>query len=129
MFKWRKFETKDYEVIAPWYVGHGWEQAPDLSILPPTGIVIELDGELIGAGFIYLTNSPMALLEWLVTRPCLGRQGLRVLEYLMEVIKAAASGLGVTKMIHLSKHKYVKVFEKRLGFKATEEATVLLWQH
>lgn len=129
MFSWRKYEPKDFDVISPWYVAHGWEAPPDSSILPSTGIVVELDGEPIGAGFLYLTNSPMALLEWLVTKPCLGRQGLRVLEYLLEVIKVAATGLGVTKMIHLSKPKYARVFEKRLGFRATEEATILVWQH
>ncbi len=125
--KWRKYTPEDYETIASWFVLQGWPQAPDSSILPTTGILAEDDAGPIAVAFIYLSNSPLAWLEFISTRPGLGRKGLLALEYLMGIVKEQAVALGIQKLVHLSQQKYVRTFEKRFGFIKSEDAAVLVW--
>ena len=37
--------------------------------LPPTGLIVEKNGTSIVSGYIYITNSTGALLEWIVSNP------------------------------------------------------------
>jgi hypothetical protein len=124
--RWRKYTDADYDVIAPWFVAHGWQQAPHRTILPPTGFIIEGDdGKILAGAFLYLTNSPLAFLEWLVTNPELEIAGFTVLKYLIARVKESAKLIGVHKIMHLCKPSYARVFQKKLGFVASESATIL----
>ena len=70
-----KFETRllnenDYdEILVKWWKDWGWE-APPKDFLPENGTsgLIVFDGdEPICAGFIYLTNSEVAWVDWIIS--------------------------------------------------------------
>lgn len=128
---WRKYLPEDYETIAPWFVQHGWKNAPEAGILPPTGIVICDEEKLspLAVGFLYLSNSPLGLLDWIAVRPGIPQTAsLRALDLLVKTVQEAAQGAGVLALMHFTKGKYVRVYEKRYGFQKSEEATMMIWR-
>jgi hypothetical protein len=60
----RRFLPSDYEVLKAWTEEHEM-QAPDFELLPETGFIVDN----VACGFIYLTNSKLAILEGFVTNP------------------------------------------------------------
>lgn len=63
------FVLKDhYHVLCDWWSGHHWPVVP-IEMLPSTGIVASVGDEMVAAGFLYLTDSSVAWIEWLVTNP------------------------------------------------------------
>ncbi len=65
----RRFEfERDYEEISTWWKAHGWSPvSPDL--LPKRGFVAEYDGVKVCAIWLYLTDSKLALCEYLISNP------------------------------------------------------------
>lgn len=68
----RQLNTKDYSTLKKWW--DKWKEwtAPSQEFLPDNGtggFIVEKGNEPIVAGFVYLTNSKAALLEWIVSDP------------------------------------------------------------
>jgi hypothetical protein len=60
---------EDYPVIKTWWEKRGSE-APQLSLLPPLGIVCHLEGVLLACAFMYeVKGAPIAIVEWEATNP------------------------------------------------------------
>jgi hypothetical protein len=55
---------KDYETLTVWWDGHGVEHTPD-NLLPAFGLVVPG----VCAGFLYQTDSDLALIEGLISNP------------------------------------------------------------
>jgi hypothetical protein len=67
--KVRAYTPADYGQLADWWVGRGHAVVVSQA-LPETGAVAELpDGTLVAAAFLYLTNTSLAYLAWVVTNP------------------------------------------------------------
>ena len=66
----REIDLKaDYETISGWWDKWSWPIVPQ-AILPDEGIMVESDsGEPVATGFLYLTNSKVAIAEWIVASP------------------------------------------------------------
>ncbi len=66
----RPLQNGDYEdILSHWWDSWGWE-APKKDFLPDNGNggVIILDGETpVCAGFIYITNSKVAWVDWIIS--------------------------------------------------------------
>lgn len=126
---WRKYDPADYEVIAPWFTSHGWKHPPDSSVLPSTGIMICEEEKPLAVGFLYLSNSILGWFDWVAVVPGIPQtKSLRALDLLIATVKEAAVGAGVSVLMHFTKGKYVRVYEKRFGFLKSEEATMMLWK-
>lgn len=88
-----KFEwPKHWEIVAPWWEGYDMLTLPK-EALPPNGIIVYKQDVPVIAGWLYLTDSMWAIMEWIVGDPNLGkdtrRNGLDVLiPALIEVAKA-----------------------------------------
>ena len=67
----RKLTESDYETLSNWW--KAWEWPPvEKDFLPDNGTggyVVEKDGVMIVAGFVYITNSKVVLLEWIISNP------------------------------------------------------------
>lgn len=59
---------KDYSMLVEWWKAQGWGPVP-LSHLSPNGIVAEIAEAPVAAGFVYRTDSAVAVLEYIVTDP------------------------------------------------------------
>lgn len=127
----RVFTPEDYPELATWFHARQWQRAPQLNHLPRTGWVAEKNGEKLAAAWLYITNSDMALLEWSVTNPFLDPVlCLRALADIVSHIKQQAALLQppVDAIIQfIPNEKLVRFYEKRLGFKFTEKASLMVW--
>lgn len=68
----RRLTDKDWDTLVSWWSNWPKWQAPIKDFLPEDGkggLIVEKDNKPIVAGFIYLTNSKTALLEWIVSNP------------------------------------------------------------
>lgn len=59
---------KDYALLCEWWKAHNWEAIPFVW-LPATGLMIEMDGVPICAGFLYRTDSVVAIFEYVISDP------------------------------------------------------------
>lgn len=68
----RDLNINDYDTLSLWWDWWpGWT-APSRDFLPENGtggLMIEKDNIPIVAGFLYLTNSKTAILEWIISNP------------------------------------------------------------
>tara|TARA_B100001250_G_C19750972_1_gene767730 strand:+ start:485 stop:895 length:411 start_codon:yes stop_codon:yes gene_type:complete len=68
----RQLLEDDYSTLKTWWDRWSEWTAPSKEFLPENGtggFIVEKDNKPIVAGFIYLTNSKAALLEWIVSDP------------------------------------------------------------
>jgi hypothetical protein len=69
--KIRKLTESDYETLASWWKAWKWPPI-EKDFLPDNGtggFVVEKEGVMIVAGFVYITNSKAVLLEWVISNP------------------------------------------------------------
>lgn len=65
-------EELDYLQIRDWFTRRGWPSPPHWQHLPRGDralCVVSNDGRLLACGFIYLTETPLTILEWTATNP------------------------------------------------------------
>ena len=60
----RLIEEDDHHEIMKWFKAHNWP-VKDFSQFPPTGAIVPG----VCAGWLYFTNSPTAIMEWVVSNP------------------------------------------------------------
>lgn len=90
VFQIRSYEPADYSTIAPWWEARGAEAWPE-SLIPPHGIVVEMDGRPVASGWLFLVEGMhVAFFHGMVTRPMLGvslaRQALQHLFEGLDII-------------------------------------------
>ena len=59
---------KHYTIISKWWDSHGWPTIP-LGSLSQLGMIVFKDDIPLACGFLYDTDSDMAILEWIVGNP------------------------------------------------------------
>ena len=67
----RKLTESDYETLVKWWKAWKWPPI-EKDFLPDNGtggFVVEKEGVMIVAGFVYITNSKAVLLEWVISNP------------------------------------------------------------
>tara|TARA_R100001440_G_scaffold68572_5_gene90152 strand:- start:2363 stop:2764 length:402 start_codon:yes stop_codon:yes gene_type:complete len=68
----RRLTEKDWDTLVSWWDNWPKWKAPVKDFLPENGkggLIVEINNIPVVAGFIYLTNSKTALLEWIVSNP------------------------------------------------------------
>lgn len=68
MFSARIIKEEDYTELLTWWKWHRFP-APDLEMLPNSGVMISKEGINICAGYIYFTNSKICWIEFIVSNP------------------------------------------------------------
>ena len=64
----RDFEIKDHALVCEWWEAQNWPKMP-LETLSTTGVIVEIDGTPICAGWLYGTDSSIGWIEWIVADP------------------------------------------------------------
>lgn len=108
----RRYTHRDYPMIKEWYEKRG-QTAPQPAQLSDTGYIA--DGRV--CGFLYLTNSNMAMIEGIVanpdTVPSLRRASLTKL---IGCMVDTALLLGYDNVFGIGKHPSITEEAKRFGF-------------
>ena len=124
------FTESMYEEVAKWYTSHGWEMAPVLEMLPDVGFVaVDEAGNKHAVGFLYSTNSNMYLLEWTATNPASGlKTRAKALKSIVKRVQQLTKlEKPLARVIQLTPNESIIRTYERLGFKKTEQGTMLLW--
>lgn len=95
---WRQYDPSDYNLASKWWISHNQAHL-EKAFLPPTGVVITDNGEPIMMGWIYLSNSQMAQLGWVVSDPKLGPKAkISAMGILLDTCEELAKNSGCTML-------------------------------
>lgn len=91
----RKLEPNDVETIGPWYEEKG-DFLNDEWIPKGTAFVVDSDeGQALACGFLLLTNSGIAFMEFLATNPKVSEfEQARALRFITLELERLSKGLG-----------------------------------
>lgn len=122
--KARSLVEEDYKTVCEWWKSWNWPVLPK-SALPDNGkggFMVEKNGELIVCGFLYLTNSKWALLEWIVSNPKY-RQADRkdAIELLVKNAEIVCKKIGVEFVFSIARHEGLIQTHKKLGWNVEEK--------
>ena len=113
----RKLKQDDLTFIKKWW--EAWPEwvSPADDFLPETGVVVENNGKPVVAGFIYLTNAKVALLEWIISDPEY-RENDRdsLIELLIEGAENMVKHLEYKYLFSVCQHEKLIDKHKKLGW-------------
>jgi len=115
----RNLKKDDYDYIARWWKWWRWKVIPK-EMLPEnglSGLMVEKDGIKIVSGFIYMTNSTGAMLEFIVSNPDYREKDRKqAIELLINTAEEFCKGLGCDYMFSIGRNKHLIETHKKLGW-------------
>jgi hypothetical protein len=119
----------DYPIVKEWWEGHGWNAVP-LSVLPKLGIVANLDGGPVAAGWLYMDNSiGVSMMEWVVSNPAAKPKCVyRSIKAIVEFLKGQAKSFGYSVMLTTCKQESLARVYEKTGFQRTDTEMIHLIQ-
>ena len=116
----RDYTPEQYDMITHWWEGHNWVPVPEI-FLSKTGLIVEDEGVPRAVIWLYRTDSPVMMGEWLVTNPDnTDRQSYEAVKFLLTGVKLIAEGAEAYLMTFLQDPSLVKAFKKQ-GFTVEEK--------
>ena len=115
----RNLKKDDYDYIAKWWKWWRWKVIPK-EMLPEnglSGLMVEKDGVRIVSGFIYMTNSTGAMLEFIVSNPDYKEKDRKqAIELLISTAEEFCKGLGCDYMFSIGRNKHLIETHEKLGW-------------
>ncbi len=116
----RMLKDSDWNTLVKWWDAWPEWQAPAKDFLPNNGkggFIVEKQNEPIVAGFLYITNSKAALLEWIVSNPEY-RQNDRqqAIELLINGAENVCKKQGIKYIFSIGRTKQLINTHKKLGY-------------
>lgn len=125
MLKIRPLTDSDYDdILRGWWAGWKWE-APSRDFLPDNGksgmLVYESDVPIC-AGFLYLTNSQVAWVDWIISSPEYRKKPERkeAILFLISTLTELAKQTGHKYSYALLKHKSLISSYEALGYSKSD---------
>ena len=115
----RPLEEEDYEIICKWW---RWWRWPVIArtILPDNGnggFMVEKNNIPIVSGFLYISNSEMAMLEFVVSNPEYREKDRKdAIELLINCVEYNCRKMGFKHLITLGRSKHLIETHKKLGW-------------
>ena len=87
-----------YNILCKWWKDWGWDNPPDLDLLSDDGIIIFDGDEPVCAGFLYLSNSKMCYISWIVSSKTYRKKPNRkeYIKVLIDTLSRIGKDLGYT---------------------------------
>lgn len=116
----RPITLADEPILTSWWLMHGWEPVGSAN-WPKNGALASLDGRPLAAAFLYLTDSSMCIVEWVVANPLSDKIERRaaidlVIGSLVKKAKELGYSFAYTNIVH---KRLQKSFEAN-GFKVMD---------
>lgn len=121
--KVKALEESDWDTLQSWWKIWKW---PTMSkdLLPLNGcggLMICKEEVPIVAGFLYLSNSKVAWLDWIISNPDYKEQDRKdALELLISSLEQVATQQGYSIVISIARHKGLINTHKKLGYTVDE---------
>ena len=124
--KIRYLTKDDYKTIAGWWKWWRWPVLPK-EMLPDngeSGYMVEKNGIPIVSGFLYLTNSTGALLEWIVSNPDYREKDRKeAIEMLINGVEKDCKKLGITYIFSIGRAKSLMDIHEKLGWQVDKRSS------
>ena len=122
----RELRESDWDTLVSfWKSWPEWTVHPTKDLLPMNGCggVMILKGDTpVMAGFLYLSNSKVAWLDWIVSNPDYREADRKeALELLINTLEKVAIAQGYEIIITISKNKNLIDTHKKLGYTVDEK--------
>lgn len=119
----RLWQPSDYDMLASWWVGHGWQAVP-MRVLPPLGVVF---GDK-AAGWAYMDNGScgVAMIEWLVTNPAKGLSAAKGLGNVLEFLESELRRMDYSTILTTCRQESLARLLARHGFQKTDSGMIHL---
>ncbi len=122
--KIRKLTESDYETLEKWWKAWKWPPI-EKDFLPENGtggFVIEKEGVMIVAGFVYITNSKAVLLEWIVSNPDYKENDRDMaITVLITSVEKIVKDWGYNYIFTIGRNKSLISKHKKLGWQVDEK--------
>lgn len=117
-----RIRPRHYKLLESWYAARG--RKIDTSTFSDMGFIV--DGR--AAGFLYVTNSNLAMIEGIVADPYTIPSHRRLsIEKLVGLLMDTALSLGFTNIFGISKHPAIIKVGKKYGFKIHTDFLMLTY--
>ena len=105
-----------FEEVSTWWKFWRWTNHPTPALLSTIGYIVEKDGLILCAGWLYTTNSGMAFIEFVVKNPFAEEDNSSVL-FLIEHLfqRAVAEGAVIAWSVH--KNNFLATMLEQCAFK------------
>ena len=124
--KFRILKEEDYKTICKWWEMWKWPVLPK-EMLPDngkSGYMVEKNGIPIVSGFLYLTNSTGALLEWIVSNPDYREKDRKeAIEMLINNVESDCKKLGIAYIFSIGRTKSLIDTHEKLGWKVDKRSS------
>lgn len=115
----RTLKEEDYETICDWWKWWRWPVLPRTALPDDakSGFMVEKNGKPIVSAFLYLTNSSVALLEWIVSNPSYKQNDRKdAIELLINESEKFCKAMGITFIFSIGRNKHLIETHKKLGW-------------
>jgi hypothetical protein len=117
--KVRALEETDWETLSFWWKQWRWPEITK-EMLPMTGcggLMVYNDDTPIAAGFLYLSNSKVAWLDWIISNPDYKESNRKdALELLIVSLEEVAKQQDYSIIISIARHKGLINTHRKLGY-------------
>jgi hypothetical protein len=115
----RALVESDLDILHEWW--KAWKWPPVTKDLLPLnglgGLMVYKDETLIAAGFLYLTNSKVGWIEWVVSNPEYREEDRKLsLELLVSSLENVAKNQGCSIVLSIGRNKGLLSVHKSLGY-------------
>jgi hypothetical protein len=137
--KVRQIEISDWDMLVEWWNSwKDWGIGPSKETLPLNGtggLIVESNGVPIIAGFLYLTNSKVAWLEWIVSDPEYKNNNKKeAIELLIKSLEDVARNAKAEIILSVGRNKSLLNIHEGLGYTVDKNPSheisknIKLWQ-
>jgi hypothetical protein len=113
----RRLNDEDYSTLVKWWdAWPGWA-APPQTFLPDTGFIVEKNNIGIVAGYVYMTNSKAALLEWIISNPEYRESDRKAaITLLIQAVERVLKDQGIVHVFTIGRNKSLINIHKELNW-------------
>ena len=129
----RPIKVEDYTILMEWWNSYDGIEIPDSSILPDNGLggfVMEKEGKMVAAAYIYLTNSAVGYIDFLISNPNYkGRDLYDIIAKLILVCSESAVAKGCKLVWAMTTYDGVVRRCRDLGGEILEDKYTVIYTH
>ena len=129
----RPIRVEDYEILVKWWDSYDHVEVPTSEMLPDRGLgglALEKDGRLMAAAYIYLTNSCMGYIDFLISDPNYkGRDRFKMITMLIDSCSRVAYESGCTYIWAMTSYEGVVKRCEKLGYDLLGEKYHVIYTH
>ena len=129
----RPIEVEDHDTLMEWWESYDGIEIPDSGILPDNGLggfVMEKEGKMVAAAYVYLTNSAIGYIDFLISNPNYkGRDRYDIIAKLILVCSESAVAKGCKLVWAMTTYDGVVRRCRDLGGEILEDKYTVIYTH